>query len=123
MAALIQKESSGNPKSYRSNPALANDTSWGLTQPTPLALQEIGYFSPGQTKPTPAQEAELYDPEKNIDLSTQYLNKRVLNGFKYTGDPMKDATAIYKKYNGAVDPNDPRLKAFQKIYAKTKSIY
>lgn len=119
LAALIQTESSGNPKATSPRP---NDPSWGLGQETPGYLKDTGFLGQNENMPNQDQINQLYDPQTNIDQIIAGLQTKLKN-FKYTSDPMVDAPAIYRRYNGTASMNDPRITRFKDIYSKVKSKY
>lgn len=80
--AVIQVESSGNPKAYRAEPQI-NDASYGLMQLLYGTARALGFSG---------DPAGLYDPATNIDLGAKLLGQLRA---KY-GD---DFEAVYSAYN------------------------
>jgi soluble lytic murein transglycosylase-like protein len=80
--AVIDTESSGNPRAYRYEPAI-KDASYGLMQLLYSTAKGLGYDGPAEG---------LYDPKTNINLGTRLL--RQLRD-RY-GD---DFARVYSAYN------------------------
>jgi len=80
--AVIETESSFDPKAYRAEPRIG-DASYGLMQLLYKTAQGLGYTGPREG---------LFDPLTNIDLGTRLLSQLRA---KY-GDDFK---AVYSAYN------------------------
>ena len=68
--AVMDKESQGNPKAYRAEPAI-NDGSIGLMQMLLRTAKDVGY--PG-TKGDAATLTGLFDPPTNIHFAARHLS-------------------------------------------------
>ena len=102
IAAVIMVESSGNPRAYREEPRL-NTASYGLMQilATTAASQPLNWGGEPQ---------ELFVPQLNIDLGTQYLKSRLnkygdrLGILAYNaGSPYRNGQIIQSNYVAKVD--------------------
>lgn len=96
--AVIQTESSFNPKAYRAEPKI-KDASYGLMQ----LLQKTAIWVAGK----PITPEELYLPATNIMLGTKYLSMLL----KRYGGNLKDTISAYNMGTAKKDVNGNYLNS------------
>lgn len=101
--ALIQQESNWDPEAY-------SGEAHGLMQLTPATAERFGL-----------EIAEIYSPERNIEVGTKYLGWLVR---RYNGDYRK-AVAAYNAGEGAVDKYDgvPPYPETEKFVERVTAFY